>query len=90
MTGVKVDTFKKHLDHWMMQIPDLPKCNGYQRLIATNSNAIYDQGLLVRRDRGLPKMGKIIGGLCTFLDLEEKPYEITSKFFLHIGEGHFG
>ena len=30
-------------------------------------------------------MGKIIGGLCTFFDLEEKPYEITSKFFLDIG-----
>ena len=29
MTGVKVDTFKNHLDSWMMQIPDLPKCSGY-------------------------------------------------------------
>jgi len=35
-------------------------------------------------------MGKIIGGLCTFFDLEEKPYEITSKFFLDIGGQHFG
>ena len=43
MTGVKVDTFKKHLDYWMMQIPDLPKCNGDQSLIVANSNAIYDQ-----------------------------------------------
>ena len=43
MNGVIVDTFKKYLDCWMMQIPDLPKCNGYQRFIAANSNAIYDQ-----------------------------------------------
>ena len=43
MSGVKIDIFKKHLDYWMMQIPDLPKCNGYQRFIAANSNAIYDQ-----------------------------------------------
>ena len=41
-TGVKVDTFKRHLDRWMMQVPDLPKCNGYQKFIAANSNAIYD------------------------------------------------
>ena len=47
MTGVKVDTFKKHLDSWMMQIPDLPKCSGYQRFSAANSNAIYDQ-IMVR------------------------------------------
>ena len=31
MTGVKVDTFKKHLDCWMLQVPDLPKCKGYQK-----------------------------------------------------------
>ena len=47
MTGVKVDTFKNHLDSWMMQIPDLPKCNGYQRFTAANSNTIYDQ-IMVR------------------------------------------
>ena len=46
MTGVKVDTFKNHLDSWMMQIPDLPKCNGYQRFSAANSNAIYDQKMV--------------------------------------------
>ena len=43
MTGVKVNTFKKHLDRWMLQIPDLPKCKGYQGYTAANSNAIYDQ-----------------------------------------------
>ena len=43
MTGVKVYTFKKHLDHWMLQVPDPPKCKGYQKYIAANSNAIYDQ-----------------------------------------------
>ena len=42
-TGVNVDTFKRHLDRWMMQVPDLPKCNGYQSLAVANSNAIYDQ-----------------------------------------------
>ena len=40
MTGVKVNTFKKHLDRWMLQIPDLPKCKGYQGYTAANSNAI--------------------------------------------------
>merc|ERR1711970_1401793 len=43
MTGVKVNTFKKHLDRWMLQIPELPKCKGYQGYTAANSNAIYDQ-----------------------------------------------
>ena len=43
MNGVKVDTFKRHLDLWMVRVPDQPKCNGYQSFIAANSNAIYDQ-----------------------------------------------
>ena len=43
------------------------------------------QGLLERRDRKLPKMGKIIGGLLTFFDLDGKLLEITAKFFQGIG-----
>ena len=46
---------------------------------------IYNQGLLERRDRKLPKMGKIIGGLLTFFDLDGKLLEITAKFFQGIG-----
>ena len=26
-----------------MHVPDIPKCNGYQRFVAANSNDIYDQ-----------------------------------------------
>ena len=30
ITGVTVDTFKKHLDKWLMEeVPDQPKCEGY-------------------------------------------------------------
>ena len=43
MSGVKVDPFKNYLNRWMLQIPDLPKCKGYQKYTVANSNAIYDQ-----------------------------------------------
>ena len=46
---------------------------------------IIHQGLLERRDIKLPKMGKIIGGLLTFFDLDGKLLEITAKFFQGIG-----
>ena len=43
LTGVTADTFKKHLDKWMMKIPDQPKCKGYEKFVSTKSNTIYDQ-----------------------------------------------
>ena len=30
------------------------------------------------------KWEKIIGGLCTFFTVEDKPFEIIAKFFLNI------
>ena len=42
ITGVTVDTFKKHLDDWLMrEVPDQPKCEGYK--VAATSNSIFDQ-----------------------------------------------
>ena len=48
LTGVTMDTFKKHLDEWLLKSPDLPKCKGYARFVSTKSNAIYDQ-IMVKR-----------------------------------------
>ena len=48
LTGVKTDTFKKHLDKWLLEIPDQPKCKGYEKLVRAKSNAIHDQ-VMVRR-----------------------------------------
>ena len=42
-------------------------------------------GLLEGKGQETPKNGQNYWRLCTFFDLEEKPYEINSKFFLHIG-----
>ena len=42
-TGVKTETFNKHIDEWLESIPDLPKCKGYAGCVGANSNAIYEQ-----------------------------------------------
>ena len=42
MTGMKFITFKRHLDK-LMNIPDLPKCEGHEMYESTKSNVIYDQ-----------------------------------------------
>ena len=42
-------------------------------------------GILEGKGQETPKNGQNYWRLCTFFDLEEKPYEINSKFFLHIG-----
>ena len=42
--GVKVDTFKKHLDEWLMrEVPDQPKCDGYAARVAAANNSICHQ-----------------------------------------------
>ena len=44
ITGVTVDTFKKHLDEWLMrEVPDQPKCDGYAGKVAATSNSIFHQ-----------------------------------------------
>ncbi len=49
ITGVKTDTFKKHLDKWLKDIPDQPKCGRYAGWVAADSNSIQDQCRKARR-----------------------------------------
>ena len=48
ITGVTTDTFKKHLDKWLLNTPDQPKCKGYEKLVSAKSNAIHDQVMAKR------------------------------------------
>ena len=43
------------------------------------------QGLLKGKRQETPINWQNYWRLCIFFDLEEKPHEITSKLFLHIG-----
>ena len=43
ITKMTTDTFKRHLDKWLLKIPDQPKCRGYARLVSSKSNTLYDQ-----------------------------------------------
>ena len=43
MTGVNLDTFKRHLNKWMLKVPDKPKCKGYAKFVRARSNALCDQ-----------------------------------------------
>ena len=37
ITGVTVDTLKKHLDEWLMKnVPDQPKCDGYAGVVGAS------------------------------------------------------
>ena len=45
LTRVTTDTFKRHLDKWLLKIPDQPKCRGYARFVSAKSNALCDQVL---------------------------------------------
>ena len=55
ITGVTVDTFKKHLDEWLMkEVPDQPKCDGYAGEVAASDNSIdiqYSQYKIVTKGR---------------------------------------
>merc|ERR1711872_1077073 len=42
-TGIKTETFKKHLDMWLSGIPDQPKCGRYSGCNVANSNSIQYQ-----------------------------------------------
>ena len=44
MKGVEVETFKRHLDEWLMRdVPDQPKCGGYAGGVAARTNSIIHQ-----------------------------------------------
>ena len=43
LTEVTTDTFKRHLDKWLLKISDQPKCRSYARYVSAKSNALCDQ-----------------------------------------------
>ena len=43
ISGVKTETFKKHLDKWLSGVPDQPRGGGYAERVAANSNSIQVQ-----------------------------------------------
>ena len=43
ITNVKKDTFKKHLDRWLKDVPDTPRVGEYASRVAATSNSIVDQ-----------------------------------------------
>ena len=53
ITGVTVDTFKNHLDEWLMrEVPDQPTCDGYAVKVAAATNSICHQYTYNRRMNG--------------------------------------
>ena len=42
ITGVKTDTFKKKLDEWLRDIPDIPKIDDYSVSVSAETNRIID------------------------------------------------
>ena len=49
ITGKTTDTFKGHLDKWLMSIPDTPKIDDYGLTVAAESNSIVDQARYTER-----------------------------------------
>ena len=49
VTGVKTETFKKHLDQWLKEIPDQPRGGGYAGRVAACSNSIQCQANMARK-----------------------------------------
>ena len=43
ITGKTTDTFKRHLDKWLISIPVRPKIDNYRITVAAESNSIVDQ-----------------------------------------------
>ena len=41
--GVKTDTFKRHLDRWLRDIPDTPKIDNYGASVSAATNSITNQ-----------------------------------------------
>ena len=45
---ISTDTFKKHLDLWLRNIPDTPRVDGYGMTVPAESNSIVDQCIVNR------------------------------------------
>ena len=43
ITGIMLDTFKRHLHEWMWNLPDQPKCRWYAKFERARSKAMCDQ-----------------------------------------------
>ena len=43
ITGKTTETFKKHIDKWLISIPEKPKIDDYGITVAAESNSIIDQ-----------------------------------------------
>ena len=43
ITGKTTETFKKHIDKWLISIPDMPTIDDYRITVAAESNSIIDQ-----------------------------------------------
>ena len=46
--GKTVDTFKKALDKWIQNIPDMPKIDNYGARLAADDNSIIKQVAVAR------------------------------------------
>ena len=45
ITGVTSDTFKRHLDEWLKQVPDQPRGGGYSQRVAAETNSVLHQAV---------------------------------------------
>ena len=43
ITGVRTETFKKHLDEWLSGIPDTPKIDDYGARVSAETNSVTQQ-----------------------------------------------
>ena len=43
MRGVKSETFKRHLDRWLREVPDTPRIDGYGAKVSAATNSITNQ-----------------------------------------------
>ena len=51
ITKVTTDTFKRHLDEWLIKVPDQPRGGGYSVRVAAESNSILHQSVTLRTRR---------------------------------------
>ena len=49
LTGTKTETFKRHLDNWLKEVPDLPRIGKYSRWVAAESNMIQHQAVTLKK-----------------------------------------
>ena len=48
ITGVRTETFKKHLDEWLSGIPDTPKIDDYGARVSAETNSVTQQKKAIR------------------------------------------